>query len=95
MQLLEQQVQHSKDMHQLLLDDMSRLLTRHDHMLVGYDGNTGLVAEINQIKQDRVGERIKALEVTNKSLELTIARWGGAISIATVTIPVLLKVFWP
>ena len=87
-QLLKQDSEHKKDMTRLLIDDMTRLLTRHDHILIGSDGVSGLVSDVNMLKQEKIGERLKSLEVT-------VIRWGGGLSIAAFMFPILLKVFWP
>lgn len=84
MQLLEQQMAHSKDMHRLLLDDITRLLTRHDHILVGSNGDSGLVAEMKALKDaDLVG--------SVRSLQITIAKWGGALAFVMFVEPFVLK----
>lgn len=87
MQLLEQQVEHSKDMHRLLLDDITRLLTRHDHILVGSNGDSGLVSDVKMLKDaDIIG--------TMKNMQLTMARWGGAITFCIFVEPFIIRFFF-
>lgn len=87
-QLLEQNIEHGKDMNRLLIDEMSRLLTRHDHILIGSNGDTGLVGDVKSLRDSRIGERLR-------SLETTVIRWGGAIGLATILFPLLVKILWP
>lgn len=87
MRLLEQQVEHSKDMHRLLIEDITRLLARHDHMLVGSNGDSGLVADMKTFKDaDLVG--------IVHSLQITIAKWGGAIAFVMFVQPFIIKFFF-
>ena len=86
--VLDHQLADIKDHQKMVLEDLSRLVTRHDYLLIGHDGQTGLAMEVDRLKQVNVSDRLK-------SLEITITRWGGAIGLATIVFPVLIKLLWP
>lgn len=87
-EVLDHQLSDIKDHQKMVLEDLSRLVTRHDYILIGHNGEAGMVMEVDRLKQVNVSDRLK-------SLELTITRWGGAIGVATIVFPILIKLLWP
>lgn len=88
MAVLEHEVSDIKANQIERMVQMDALLSKCAGAIWGANGETGLRVEVDRLKQLDLGTRFSRME-------LKLAQWGGAIGIATITVPILVKIFWP
>jgi hypothetical protein len=86
--LLDHELSDIRQNQNIVLEQQATLIARITYTVWGHNGETGLAMDVDRLKQVNIADRLK-------SLESTINRWAGALSLATIAVPLLIKFLWP
>ena len=77
------------------LAQMDVLLHRCAGAIWGENGQSGVLIKVDRIEQLDIAGEFRAIRNNQQITHLKLATWGGAIGLATISMPILIKLFWP
>ena len=93
--VLEQHLTDIKQNQNIVLDQLSTLVTKHDYAILGHNGEAGLVRDVDRLKQINITDTLREIKKSLKDLEIRAAWWAGGLAVIAFAAPQIMKLVWP